>query len=118
MKFNIFALIILAIFCNVFASILLKKASIGFNDFSQIILRNMIYYAGAIFMYAGAFIFYATILRYLPVSKAYIIITFGAQIGLIVIGFFFFGERFSGVTWIGLFLVLIGLILIGRNSSV
>ena len=118
LRSHIVALIVSAIFCNVFASALLKHASTGLSGLSsQGIPRSYIYYAGAMLMYVAAFAFYALVLRYLPVSKAYTIITFGAQMGLIILGYVFFGERFGGLAWLGLLLVVLGLVLIGRSAA-
>jgi multidrug transporter EmrE-like cation transporter len=58
---------------------------------------------------------YAAVVKTLPVSKAYTLITFGAQSVLVLVGVFFLGERYEPAAWLGLFLVIIGLTLVSQS---
>lgn len=111
-------LVIAAILCNVGASALLKQASSQSNGLASYFSHNgFMLGGGAVLLYFVAFVLYALVLRDLPVSKAYTMITFGAQAGLILVGYIFFGERFGALAWLGVLLILLGLILIGRSTS-
>lgn len=113
--------VVLAIAANVAASLLLKKFAVTTArvqlDLSWNCVAQLIVPFAALTFYAVAFAAYAVVLRSLPVSKAYTLITFGAQLALIVAGAFFFGERLNTLGLIGLMLVLSGLIVVAASMA-
>jgi multidrug transporter EmrE-like cation transporter len=111
-----FSLVITAIVANVLASILLKKAAMHSVEDALALPPKMLALGSlALLFYAIAFAVYALVLRSMPVSKAYTLITFGAQAGLIFAGAIIFGERYGSMAWIGLAMVCCGLVLVARS---
>ncbi|MBF0675246.1 SMR family transporter [Pseudomonas sp.] len=108
-------LLIMAIIANALASILLKKFSTQ-GDASHLSMSTLLHLGGSVFFYGLAFLVYAALLKTLPVSKAYTLMTFGAQTALIVCGIFFFDEKYSTTAWIGLGLVVVGLLLVSKGA--
>ncbi len=113
------ALVLMAIAANPLASVLLKHAAInsGAATLPELPGRVLLLAGGAVLVYMLAFVLYAAVLRSLPVSKAYALITFGAQGTLIAAGAFFFGERLGAGAWAGLALIAVGLVLVFRSAS-
>lgn len=110
--------IIFAIFSNMMASVFLKMASAYIPEkLSFINLKGFLFAGGALAFYATSFLLYAFVLRGMPVSKAYLYITFGSQISLLVVGAFLFSERYEPIAWLGIFLVLLGVILVGISGG-
>lgn len=112
------SLVIAAIVANVLASILLKQVAIHSVEDSFAYPSKMLVLGGlALLFYAIAFVVYALVLRSMPVSKAYTLITFGAQAGLIFSAAIIFGERYGPMAWIGLAMICCGLVLIARSTT-
>lgn len=112
-----FSFVITAILANVLASILLKQAAMhSVEDALALPPKMLVLGSLALLSYAISFAFYALVLRSMPVSKAYTLITFGAQAGLLFAGIFIFGERYESMAWIGLAMVCCGLVLVARST--
>lgn len=119
MTLSTVSLVIAAIVANVLASILLKQAAMHSLKDAFALPPKMLALGGlALFFYAIAFAVYALVLRALPVSKAYTLITFGAQAALIFAGAMVFGERYGPMAWIGLAMVFCGLVLVARSTVI
>lgn len=117
MTLSTLILLIFAIATNATASILLKYSSTQFFENRISLQRNAFLLAGlSLIFYAASFIIYAMVLRVMPISRAYLLITFGAQAILLFIGAIFFGETYELTTWVGIFLVVIGLLLVVMGS--
>jgi multidrug transporter EmrE-like cation transporter len=118
MTISTILLVIAAIFSNVIASLLLKQYSISSDGISFALYAPKVYIlaGSSLLFYAVAFVVYALVLRTLPVSKAYMLITFGSQIMLIISSAFFFGEQFNSLAWAGVILVFFGLTLVGISA--
>lgn len=110
------ALLVSAILSNALASILLKKFSTQRTGSSLLGVPSLLHLGGSVFFYGLAFLVYALLLRTLPASKAYTLMTFGAQAALIVLGILFFNEKYNLTAWAGLGLVVIGLLLVSRGA--
>lgn len=108
-----------AICCNVLASVSLKSfAMTGLKSgLANPTLASLLPMIVAMAFYVGAFVFYALVLRDVPVSKAYGLITFGAQIALIVVAALWFGEKMSITAYAGVATILVGLVLLAQGSS-
>lgn len=119
MNASTMSLVVTAIAANVLASVLLKSAAIQPSTGAAGLPSTKVLLLGgfALFSYAIAFVVYAMVLRTLPISKAYALITFGAQTILILMGAFFFGERFEPTAWLGICMVFAGLILVARGAG-
>lgn len=109
-------LLVSAILSNALASILLKKFSTQGSGSDLLSVPSLLHLGGSVFFYGLAFLVYALLLKTLPVSKAYTLMTFGAQAALIVLGILFFDEKYNLTAWIGLTLVVIGLLLVSRGA--
>ena len=113
-----FSLVITAIVANVLASILLKQAAMDSVEGSSALPPKILAMGSlALLFYATAFAIYALLLRSMPVTKAYTLITFGAQAVLIFAGAIIFGERYGSMAWIGLAMVCCGLVLVARSTG-
>lgn len=116
--FSSWIIVVLAIFSNAIASIMLKifnDRDGRLSDFFSV--QTIIYVGGALFLYFLAFILYMLMLKSIPFMKAYILLTFGVQVVLIFVGVFYFGERinFSGV--MGMIFLMLGLFLVNYGIS-
>jgi len=109
------ALVLAAVVANTLASIFLKRFALVLDEISFAIFntKGLILAAAALLFYAVAFVLYAMVLRVLPVSKAYTLITFGGQFLLIMAGAFLFGESFGTLAWLGVTLIFLGVMLVG-----
>jgi small multidrug resistance pump len=119
MNFSTIFLVIAAIASNVLASIVLKSAAIQTKADSFALPPTKVLLLGglAVVFYGVTFVVYAILLRTLPVSKAYGLITFGAQTTLLLAGAVFFGERYELTAWIGIGMVMVGLILLAHSAG-
>jgi len=119
MNASTMSLVVIAIAANVLASVLLKSAAIQPSASAVALPPTKVLLLGglALAFYAVAFVVYAMVLRTLPVSKAYTLITFGAQTVLILAGAVFFGERYEPMAWIGICMVFVGLALVARSAG-
>lgn len=118
MTLSTIGLVVAAIAANAVASLLLKRVATHSSDASSVLTLHTLTFGGvALSFYAVAFVVYALILRTLPVSKAYTLITFGAQAVLILAGAYFYGERYGPMAWVGLLMVVVGILLIGASEA-
>ena len=118
MNLSTAGLVVTAIAANALASLLLKRVAVQpMRGMIACLPPQALGLAGlALLFYAVAFVVYALVLRTLPVSKAYTLITFGAQMLLILAGIFYFGERYTPMAWVGLGMVMVGLVLVARSA--
>jgi multidrug transporter EmrE-like cation transporter len=110
------SLVVVAITANALASLLLKNAAVLHVSAGALTSKVLLFGVTALAVYALAFGAYALVLKAMPVSKAYAIITFGAQSVLILTGSYFFGEEYEATTWLGLALVIAGVLLITKSA--
>jgi len=116
MTLSTYVLLIVAITTNAIASILLKCSSARILEKGIYLRTNVFLLAGlSLIFYALSFIVYAMVLRVMPISRAYLLITFGAQVVLFFAGFFFFGETYELTSWAGVCLIVFGLLLVIRG---
>jgi small multidrug resistance pump len=113
--------ILSAIGCNVSATLLLRRfvtaSGVSLSDLSLSALPQLVVPVIALAFYGAAFVLYALVLRVLPVSRAYALITFGAQVVLAIIGVAFLGERLRLTDVFGMALVLGGLTMLALNAA-
>lgn len=112
MKLFVIVLLFLSAAANISASLLLKATAVRTEAGLIALLRSKdaAFLIGSIVFYVIAFGLYALVLKFVPVNRAYAIITVLAQIGLIVGGSFFFGERLNSLAWAGFALILSGIV--------
>ena len=83
------------------------------GNFTKIFFHPMI--AFGLFCYITSVGGYMVLLSKVNISVAYPIVTSLAYAGIIVISFFIFKEPFSLVKWLGLGLILIGVLMVGTS---
>lgn len=93
----------LAIGCEIFATSCLK-ATAGFTRLWPIV--------GVVAGYAGAFILLSQTMKSLPVGIIYAVWSGVGTIGIALIGVFFFRESLSLLAWIGIFVVIVGVVML------
>lgn len=99
-----------AVLSNALASILLKIFSNKGGEVVNIMNPTTLLYVGSsAFLYFLAFIFYAMLLKTVPLSKAYIFMTSGVQLCLLLAGFVFFKEKITISLIAGIFFIFLGL---------
>lgn len=113
------ALVAASIALNASASILLKFASRSWTQtfLQELTVRVILLNLAVILCYFAAFVTYGLALRHLPVSKAYILITAGTQAVLLVAGIGLLGEKYSTLSWLGLFLIVGGVCLLALGMA-
>lgn len=105
-------ILIFGIIFNASASVLVKMAMIPPRILPSInTLNNWPFWLGILF-YGLAFILYAAALERLPLNIAHPLLTAGAIIAVAFCSLVIFNEPFYWTTWIGIFLVIVGIILI------
>lgn len=108
-------LVIAAAINNSIAGLLLKQSRIDAPNNSLIVLLLSPWLIAALFFYAANVVLFAKSLDKLAVSAAYPVLA-GLGFGLIaVFGKVFFDERLGPNQWMGMALVLVGIILLTRS---
>ncbi|MGY2171690.1 EamA family transporter [Pseudomonas gingeri] len=110
------AILLLGIIFNASASVLVKMAMIPPRKFPSlaepfVALSNWPFWLG-LGLYGGAFLLYAAALARLPLNVAHPILTAGAVATVALLSIVIFREAFQWTTLIGIFLVIVGVVLI------
>ena len=115
----ILSLILISSLSNIFASLFLKKAALTSNGgFSELLKQESILpLILSITLYLVAFISYGSTLKFLPVNKAYAVITISTQVGLIFGGYLFFQESMNLLGWLGFISMSFGLLLMAWSLT-
>ena len=66
-------------------------------------------------LYGAAFLLYAAALARLPLHVAHPILTAGAIAAVALVSFFFFHEKFYGMTFFGIIFIILGVLMITIN---
>lgn len=119
MSFYIWIVVGLVISLNISASVALKKFAMTSQgrNILDVSVNGFVFLGGAIFFYGVSFVFYAVLLKYFPVSKAYSVVTFGAQVGIIVAGILLFGEKLNLLAWCGVVTISFGVLLMLASTE-
>ncbi|WP_083917521.1 DMT family transporter [Leeia oryzae] len=109
-------ILLLGIFSNAFASVLIKLAMIAPRKFPSIqdpgsLLNNWPFWAG-LSLYGIAFLLYSAALARLPLNIAHPILTSGAVAVVAILSSLFFHESFHWSTIFGIVLVICGVFFI------
>lgn len=109
-------ILLLGIFANASASVLIKMAMTPprkFPSFAdlQAALSNWPFWLG-LSLYGGAFLLYAAALARLPLNVAHPVLTSGAVVSVALFSLFLFHEPFHWTTGAGILLVIAGVVLI------
>ncbi|ERT07447.1 small Multidrug Resistance family protein [Lyngbya aestuarii BL J] len=108
------AFVLIAAINNSMGSLLLKKSRLVATDSSLLGLLLSPWFLAGLGVYGINVILYAKALEKLPVSVAYPVFA-SIGFGLIVLaGVWFFGERLEINQWIGLGMILAGIIIMSR----
>lgn len=97
----------LTVALEVFATLMLK-ASQGLS----VLMPSVLALAG----YAATIVALALALKVLPMSVAYMIWTGAGTSGVALLGAWIFGDHLSALSWVGLALVVIGVVLINGSE--
>jgi small multidrug resistance pump len=109
-------LVILAAINNSIGSLLLKKSRLVASDSSLIGLLFSPWFIVGLLFYATNVVIFAKALDKLPVSIAYPVLA-GVGFGLIAIaGSIFFSERLGFNQWLGMGLILAGVIVVSSSD--
>ncbi len=104
-------LLMLCVLLSAAASVFLKMGSSALTEplnFSLIVSNRMIWAGG--FFYSSAFLAYIYVLRVVPLSLAQPVITVGVSVVTVLIAVIFLKETMAVVNWIGLVLIVTGVI--------
>lgn len=106
---------------NASASVLVKFAMLPPRQFPSfadplVALSNWPFWLG-LGLYGAAFLLYAAALAVLPLNVAHPILTSGAVAAVAVLSLVLFQETFYWTTGVGIFLVMVGVILITARVS-
>ena len=82
------------------------------HSFSKVFLNPSILVG--LFCYVSSVAGYLILLSKTDISIAYPVVTSLAYAAIVVISFFIFKEPFSAIKWLGLGLILVGVVLVGR----
>lgn len=109
-------ILVLGIITNASASVLVKMAMIPPRKFPSLAnplaaLSNWPFWLG-LGLYGGAFLLYAAALARLPLNVAHPILTSGAVATVALFSVLIFREPFDWTTGAGIFLVIVGVLLI------
>lgn len=124
MYLSTLTLLLCCMVTNALASLLLKflanassklPSLLSLQVFSHVDVLALLF--GSLFFYGLSFFLYFLVLKNIPVSQAYTMITFGAQALLIGGGILFFGDRLSVLGWVGIGVILTGWILVYLSAS-
>ena len=109
-------ILLMGIAANASASVLIKMALIAPRKFPSITepavaLSNWPFWLG-LGLYGAAFLLYTAALAHLPLNVAHPILTCGAVAVVAISSVFIFKEPFDWITGTGVFLVVVGVVLI------
>jgi small multidrug resistance pump len=109
-------LVIMAAINNSIGSLLLKKSRLVATDPSLMGLLFSPWFIAGLLFYAGNVVIFAKALDKLPVSIAYPVLA-GVGFGLIAIaGSIFFSEKLGFNQWLGMGLILAGVIVVSSSD--
>ncbi len=108
MKYS-WLLVLIAGLNSTFGNILLKKSQLKYSFFQS--LFSLEFISGCFFYMINVLLF-AYSLKHLEVTKAYPVLSGFAFLTLSFSSYFFLDERLNIVNYFGMFLILIGIILI------
>lgn len=114
-------ILVMGIFTNASASVLVKIAVTKLSDSSPLLdpislITNWPFVFGLL-LYAMTFLFYALALVYFPLNIAHPVFTSGAIVCVSLISFFVLKEQFFITTGIGILFIVGGLLLITYKAS-
>ena len=114
-------ILVLGIFSNAFASVLIKIAVTEPRRFPSLTepmsaLANWPFWLG-LFLYGAAFLLYAAALAKFPLNVAHPVLTTGAVAMVALLSIVMFKEPFYWTTALGIVLVIIGVALITARIS-
>jgi multidrug transporter EmrE-like cation transporter len=114
LNINAWFILFIAAFNNCLGSLLLKKSRLVASDPSLLKLITSPWFLAGLGVYGVNVILFTKALEKLPVSQAYPVLA-GLGFGLIALAsHYFFGERFAFQQWVGLGLILCGIVIISR----
>jgi small multidrug resistance pump len=103
--------LIFAIFSNVCANVLIKKASLEPSE-NQLIVYLSPFFIFGLTLFGVNLLFYTQALRNLSMTLAYTILVGGSLLGVSIVSIFFLGESLGFGQIIGMLLVTLGIWLI------
>lgn len=122
--------LVLALALNAAANLMMKVGSTRLNrpglpegsgapGLLSLLINNWVLILALAF-FATNVLFYAYALKaeFLPVSMAYPIMVGGGFAIIAVVAWWFMGERMSGLQWVGVVMILAGVILVAREVQV
>jgi small multidrug resistance pump len=122
--------LVLALALNAAANLLMKVGSTrlnrpglsegsGLSGLANLVVNNWVLILALAF-FATNVLFYAYALKaeFLPVSMAYPIMVGGGFAIIAVVAWWFLGERMSPMQWVGVIMILVGVILVAREVQV
>lgn len=101
-------LLVLAIGSEVFGTVMLK-ASDGFSKWPPIV--------GVILGYALSFLFLGLALKDIGVGVAYAIWSGLGTIGIVIVGYFLFGEQLNTWGYVGISVIIAGVIILNVSGT-
>ncbi|MEZ2722119.1 hypothetical protein ACBP46_11885 [Paenalcaligenes hominis] len=114
---SIYILLLIAVLANALASVLLKAFNLKGGDVVDILNpMTMVYVGSAVTLYFVAFLVYAALLKTIPLSKAYIVMTSGVQLVLVIVGSVFFKEKITFNLVIGMSLIFAGMFFLSSKG--
>ncbi|MCS7206269.1 MAG: SMR family transporter [Leptospiraceae bacterium] len=108
--------LIVAILLNAFANVFLKASAIYENDGSLIKKIFNLWLILGILSFGLAFLFYRYVLKEIPLSIAYPIMTTSGFAVVLLVSRFLFHEKLALVQWIGIGFLILGIWLIASKS--
>ena len=102
-------LLLFAGFNSTLGNLLLKKSQTKYSFFQSLFSLEFIF---GCFFYLLNVLLFAYSLKYLDVTKAYPILSAFAFLSLSVIGYFFLVEKLNLINYFGIFLILLGIVLV------
>lgn len=117
MSYQVIGLLVLGALSNVTASLSLKRFSVtSHGGLNAILSPNVLMFLlSALAFYGVSFLIYATILRSIPVNRAYAMLTIASQIGMIIGGALVFGERLNALAWMGFLMISSGMVVLALS---
>lgn len=109
-------ILVLGVVANASASVLVKMAMLPPRKFPSLsepleALSNWPFWLG-LGLYGGAFLLYAAALARFPLNVAHPVLTSGSVATVALFSVLIFGEPFHWTTGVGIFLVVLGVVLI------
>lgn len=111
----IVAWVVCAALSSAVGNLMLKRATVGLGEQKILGLMASMWFWGGILFFIINFVFFTLLLEQMPLTIAYPLLTGVVFVTLAVAGWWFFAEQLAMIQYIGMGLILIGIVLLTQK---